>query len=88
MLAHEIGKHEYYLIDCETLHPMSVRIGSNSSEGSAYIYTYAQEKERYGVHLEYPYRKELNLSEQEEMYDDLDYKALLEMLKVHFHWIT
>lgn len=87
MLEHEVGTHSFYLIDSETLHPKSVRIGSNSSEGSAYIYTYAQTDEHYGLHLEYPHHTQLNLSDQEDMYEDLDYKALLEMLKVHFHWI-
>jgi len=88
MLSHELGTHAFYLIDTETLHHKSVRIGSSHSEGSAYIYTYAQAEERYGVHLEYPFHTELNLSDQEEMYDDLDYKSLLEMLKVHFHWLN
>lgn len=87
MLSHENGKYEYYLIDGETLHPQSVRIASNSSEGSAYIYTYAQNEERYGLHLEYPQDSQLSLSSQEDIYENLDYKSLLEMLKVHFHWI-
>lgn len=87
MLSHEIGNHAYYLIDTETLHHQSVRIGSSSSEGSAYIYTYAQETEHYGLHLEYPNNNQLSLSNQEDIYEDLDYKSLLEMLKVHFHWL-
>lgn len=76
------------LLDVETLHHKSIRIGTKSSKETAYLYSYGQADLRYGLHLEYPYSEESNISELEDMYEDLCYDKLLEMLKVHFQWCT
>lgn len=78
----------FKLLDVDTLHPKSIRIGINNSNATAYIYTYGQAEQHYGLHLEYPYNTESNISELEDMYEDLGYNALLEILKVHFQWCS
>ena len=86
LLTQEVGIEAIKLLDVETLHHKSIRIGTKDSEATAYLYSYGQTEQHYGLHLEYPYNKESNISEIEDMYEDLCYVKLLEMLKVHFHW--
>lgn len=86
MLEQEFGKKSMILMDVDALHPKSIRLGAPDTHATAYIYTYGQAENRYGLHLEYPYNEEANISELEEMYDDVDFDNLLEMLKVHLQW--
>lgn len=83
LLAQEFGTRDTFLLDVEQLHPKAVRIGSTASPATAYIYTYGQAEHRYGLHLEYPHNDEGNISEQEDMYEDVGFEKLLEMLRVH-----
>ena len=84
LLEQDLGADAFTLPDAESLHHKSIRLGSTRVLATAYLYTYGQNTERYGLHLEYPYNQELNSSEQEEMYEDLNYEAVLEILTVHF----
>jgi hypothetical protein len=86
LLEQDAGDDAFILCDAEQLHPKSIRLGTHESPATAYLYTYGQSPDQYGLHLEYPYNKELNSSEQEEMYEDLSYDAVLEILTVHFDW--
>lgn len=88
LLTQDIGQESIILLDKEQLHHKSIRICTKGSDATAYLYCYGQAEERYGLHLEYPYNKESNISELEDMYEDLRYENLLEMLKVHFQWRT
>lgn len=86
LLEQDMGADAFTLPDAENLHHKSIRLGSTRVLATAYIYTYAQDAEHYGLHLEYFYNPELNSSEQEDMYEDLSYEALLEILMTHFDW--
>jgi len=86
LLEQDMGADAFTLPDAENLHYKSIRLGSTRVLATAYLYTYGQNREHYGLHLEYTYNQELNSSEQEEMYEDLSYEALLEILIVHFDW--
>jgi hypothetical protein len=86
LLEQDLGSDAFTLPDAESLHHKSIRLGSTHVLATAYIYTYGQSPDHYGLHLEYPFNPELNTSEQEEMYEDLDYDALLEILMTHFNW--
>lgn len=86
LLQQSFGPDQLCILDSDCLHPKAVRIGEQGSSATAYLYTYGQMDHRYGLHLEYPYLEESNISELEEMYEDLVYDNLLEMLKVHFQW--
>jgi hypothetical protein len=88
LLEQDIGIEGITFLDIEQLHYKSIRIGSKDSQETAYIYSYGQHDQHYGLHLEYPFNREANVSELEDMYEDLSYDGLLEMLKVHFQWLT
>jgi hypothetical protein len=86
LLEQDVGPDAFTLPDAESLHHKSIRLGSTRVLATAYLYTYGQNPDRYGLHLEYPYNPELNTSEQEDMYEDLTYDAVLEILMTHFNW--
>jgi hypothetical protein len=88
LLTQEFGADAITLPDADSLHHKAVRIASRNTPATAYLYSYGQADERYGLHLEYPYNAESNISELEDMYEDLSYESLLEILKVHFEWRT
>ena len=50
----------------------------------AYIYTYGHADERYGIHLEYPVENDIEYSDTIDIYENMAYTHLLELLKVHF----
>ena len=86
LLEQDAGADAFILCDAEQLHPKSIRLGTHEGPATAYLYTYGQTEGHYGLHLEYPYNQELNTSEQEDMYEDLTYDAVLKILTVHFDW--
>ena len=49
----------------------------------AYIFTYGQEKGRYGLHLEYPGVDNLGTSTQ--MIENIELNNLIELLEMHFN---
>lgn len=85
LLSQEAGVQTFKLLDAERLHHKAIRIGIQDTAATAYLYTYGQSTEHYGLHLEYPFHAESNISELEEIYEDLSYDTLLEKLKVHFN---
>ena len=54
---------------------------------SAYLYTYGQEPNTYGVHLELPELAERDRSNELEVYEGLGIDHLVEILCVHFNVI-
>lgn len=57
LLQHQTGAESFLLLDEEQLNDKAIRIATHATrtELSAYIYSYAQNKERYGLDLEFPY---------------------------------
>jgi hypothetical protein len=86
MLAHDMGADAFELIDVESLHPQAVRIGSHDTDATAYLYTYGQADEHYGLHLEYPGHEDSNISSLEVIHENLNYSRLLDILKDHLDW--
>jgi len=85
LLREEFSETSYRILDTNNTNARSVRLGSPNDEGySIYIYTYGQEQDRYGVHLEYPNKKDISAKDTLEAFDDLSYQNLLDLLKVHF----
>jgi len=77
----------YKLITNDALDCKAVRLISNDATVSVYIYTYGQDHERYGVHLEYPDVANRNtgtspLDPLGEEYDNLSFAQLLSILQV------
>lgn len=91
LLLVENGKPslKYKLITDDTLDCKAVRLTSNDESVSVYIYTYGQDHQRYGVHLEYPDVANRNtgtspLDPLGEEYDNLSFAQLLSILQVQF----
>ena len=50
---------------------------------SIYIYTYGQEVDNYGVHLEYPDLRETSLNNTLDIYDNVSYETLCRLIETH-----
>jgi hypothetical protein len=77
----------YQLDTNDGLDSKAVRLTSNDASVSVYIYTYGQDHERYGVHLEYPDVANRNTGTSPvdplgEEYDNLSFAQLLSILQV------
>ena len=84
LLSERLGAQSFDIDDASTLDTMAIRIcKSDEKEMSAYLYTYGQDAERYGVHLEYPLLVETAASKTIEMQEDLDFEQLVAVLQVH-----
>lgn len=85
MLQHEVGPNSFMLLDEEQLNEKAVRVISprNQNEVSAYIYSYAQNKERYGLDLEFPYLIETRADDQSIRLNDLTAEDVIEKLIDH-----
>lgn len=84
LLSESLGKQSFGIRDESELGAMAISVYKlDEADMSAYIYTYGQDEERYGVHLEYPPLAETALSKSIEMQEDLDFEQLLAVLQVH-----
>lgn len=50
---------------------------------SIYVYTYGQDNDNYGVHLEYPDLKETSLNNTLDIYENVSYEALCRLIESH-----
>jgi hypothetical protein len=63
----------------------AVRLLRTDEQGiSAYLYTYGQEPNKYGVHLELPVLAERSRSDDMEILEGIGIDHLVEILCVHF----
>ncbi len=86
LLQQDMGQDGFTLKSVDKLDDHSIRLGSEQTQATAYLYTYGQRNDRYGLDLEYPVNSEQNINEQEYCYEDLRYDWLLEILKQHLQW--
>jgi hypothetical protein len=86
LLQQDMGKDGFILLSADKLDAYAIRLGAAHTEATAYLYTYGQRADRYGLDLEYPVNAERNISESEQGYEDLRYDWLLEILKQHLQW--
>lgn len=47
------------------------------------VYTYAQNEEHYGVHLEYPDLLETSINNTLDIYDNINYESLCDLVQAH-----
>lgn len=85
MLVETFGKEQLDIPAPEEGHPCSIML-TNFPAGDlfAYIYTYGQAVEHYGIHLEYPSLADSQRFDTTEILEDLSYERLVEILAVHF----
>ena len=90
LLREEFSESAYHILDTNETDARSVRLGNPDDSGySIYIYTYGQEQDHYGVHLEYRNSEYINTvdniaKDTVEIFDGLSYNNLLDLLQVHF----
>jgi hypothetical protein len=84
LLSECLGAKSFCISADAELDTMAIRIYKPGEvDMSAYLYTYGQDAERYGVHLEYPPLIETAASKTIEMQEDLDLEQLVAVLQVH-----
>lgn len=84
LLTDCLSTQGFRICDEPGLDPMAIRIYKpDEIEMSAYLYTYGQDEERYGVHLEYPEHAGTPAGKTIEMQEGLDFEQLLAVLQVH-----
>lgn len=59
-------------------------INPKQPEIRAYVYTYGQRREQYGLHLEFPLFAENDLSDSFQVYDGLSINQVIDTLATHF----
>ena len=85
MLAQKTGPNGFFIIEPEKLDNRAVRIASGCSpeQLSAYIYTYAQREQHFGLDLEFPYLIETRADDQTIRLNDLSTDQALEKIIEH-----
>ena len=85
-LSEQLGPNSFVISETSWLADDAVRLLANDDTNmSAYLYTYGQADERYGVHLEYPMLPDTTSSQTVEMQEDLDVDQLARLLQIHFN---
>ena len=85
LLQHKVGPDSFALLDVEQPNDKAVRIipPNNPYEVSAYIYSYSQRRERYGLDLEFPYLIETRADDQTIRLNDLTDADAVEKIIEH-----
>jgi hypothetical protein len=77
-----------YIHDEHDMDSRAVRLSNPEEPGySVYIYTYGQDHEKYGVHLEYANIDDSTVKDTVEEFDNISFDRLVELLKVQFNEI-
>jgi hypothetical protein len=85
MLVQCLGNDAFDLDEGQQGHPQSILIHKpDCLSVKAYLYTYGQETEHYGVHLEFPAIVNSQRFDNTEIYENITVDNLVEILAVHF----
>lgn len=82
-LEEEFGKDSFHVVDPHDTHELSVRIAPLDETVTIYIYCYGQSSGHYGVHFEFPTTVGTPVTQDEEIYDDVTFHRLVEMLSLY-----
>ncbi|MDX1811707.1 MAG: hypothetical protein R3240_07165 [Gammaproteobacteria bacterium] len=86
LLSQSLGEKSFSIANNPDENMESVRIiNPNDDTLSAYVYTYGQEEECYGVHLEYPDLQETSLNNTLDIYDNVNFASLCELIQTHLN---
>lgn len=86
MLRETFGAETFDVIAPDEGHPQSVNlIRPDEQNLHAYIYTYGQKAECYGIHLEYPSSIDSLRFDTTEILEEVGYERLVDILAVHFN---
>lgn len=85
LLFENLGRDSFTVLDTHPSDNRAILLAKpNEYAIRAYLFTYGQDPDRYGVHLEMPDHTETNLSNIIEIYENLTLARLTEMLTIHF----
>jgi len=85
LLTEALSADNFHISQNHNLDVRSVRLfKKDNAHLSAYIYTYGQPENCYGLHLEYPFHDEMDISSSMDIHEGLSFESLLELLAVHF----
>jgi len=85
LVTEALSADNFHISENHNLDVRSVRLfKKDDSLISAYIYTYGQLEERYGLHLEFPFHNEMDISSSMDIYEGISFKTLVDLLSVHF----
>jgi hypothetical protein len=89
LLQHQTGAESFLLLDEDRLNDKAIRIATlaTQTELAAYIYSYGQSKERYGLDLEFPYLIATEADDQTIRLNDLTAEEVLAHLVDHLEMI-
>lgn len=85
LLTGDMPEQAYTYCDTSGVDHKAIRLCHNDIPNMCvYIYTYGHVEERYGIHLEYPVENDIEYSDTMDIYENIGYTQLKELLKVHF----
>lgn len=84
-LDESFGKNSFILVEPEKTNLQSIRISPLDESMTIYLYTYGQNSGHYGVHLEFPIPEDSTVLLSEEIYDDISYPRLLDILGIYLN---
>lgn len=89
MLTHTFGAGILEVMSPVEGHPQSISITSSADQSLyAYIYTYGQATEHYGIHLEFPSSVDSLRYDTTEIIENLTFERMVEILAVHFNIVN
>lgn len=84
MLTSRFGEGRFEILASADDDLRAVRlINPGSPETQLYVYTYGQAAERYGVHIEYPDRQDVNFRDTMDIYEDLSFDDLVNIIMIN-----
>lgn len=85
LLNEAISADNFYISDNHQLDSRAIRIYKTDDYlMSAYIYTYGQNEGYYGVHLEFPFHDDMDISSSLDIYEGIRFESLVDLLQTHF----
>jgi len=82
-LEERFGKDSFILIEPKETNLQSIRISPIDESMTIYLYDYGQSSGHYGVHLEFPTSEDSTSLLNEEIYDDISFSRLLDILDIY-----
>ena len=85
LLENELPASAYTLSNTSSIDFKAIRLcHSEDANMCVYIYTYGHKHDRYGIHLEYTTETDIEFTNTMEVIENITYRHLIELLKVHF----
>ena len=81
LLAQQFQEGCYEIIDNPSDDKRAIRLANPpATSGQLYIFTYGQEEDSYGVHIEYPNLEETNYSDTLEIHENISFEHLVSII--------